>query len=110
MAYKIRLTSRAESDAYAAYDYIREDAPMRAETWLRGLFKAVFTLEQMPRRCKVIPEAEEIGLEVRQLLYGRTSRSYRILFDIQEDSPEGPRVRILRIWHGSRDSVCLTDL
>ena len=35
---------------------------------------------------------------------------YRIIFDIQEDSDDGPRVRVLRIWHGSRDQVRREDL
>ena len=70
MVYKVRLTSRAESDAYESYERIKIEAPRQAEKWLRGLFRAIFTLEQMPRRCAIIPEAEELGNEVRQLLYG----------------------------------------
>jgi plasmid stabilization system protein ParE len=54
----------------------------------------------------VIAEARDIGREVRQLLYG----AYRILFDVQEESSEGPLVRVLRIWHGARDKISISDL
>ncbi len=38
MAYSVKLTAPAEADAYKAFEYIREDAPERAEEWLIGLF------------------------------------------------------------------------
>jgi plasmid stabilization system protein ParE len=110
MAYEVRLTTPAEADAYAAFERIREVAPTHAERWLRGLFRAVFSLGEMPARCPLIPEAEEIGRDIRQLLYGKRSGVYRIIFDVQEQSEEGPRVRVLRIWHGSRDRLHVEDL
>jgi hypothetical protein len=35
---------------------------------------------------------------------------YRIIFDIQEDSEEGPRVRVLRIWRAVRDALTAEDI
>lgn len=110
MAYKVKLTAPAEADAYAAYEYIRELSPRIAEKWLRELFHEIFMLDEMPARCPVISEAEEIGKPLRQLLYGKRSGIYRIIFDIQEQSEEGPLVRVLRIWHGARDAITATDI
>ena len=110
MAYKIRLTAPAEADAYAVFERIREVAPASAERWLKGLFKEIFNLAALPKRCALIPEAAEIGLELRHLLYGKGTGVYRVIFDIQEDSVEGPRIRILRVWHGSRDRLRAEDL
>src|SRR4051794_6419347 len=110
MAYKVKLTAAAEADAYAAYEFIRDLSPRSAEKWLRELFLAIFTLEEMPARCPFITEADEIGKPLRQLLYGKRTGTYRIIFDIQEDSEEGPRVRILRIWHGSRNEITVSDI
>ncbi len=110
MAYKVRLTRPAEADAYAAYECIREDAPAAAERWLHGLFHAVFSLEDMPTRCPLIPEADEFGVEIWHLLYGKRSGIHRIIFDIEESSDEGARVRVLRIWHGARDRIRIEDL
>ncbi len=64
----------------------------------------------MPARCPVIPEADELGHPVRHLLYGRRTGVYRVIFDIQEVSEEGPRVRVLRIWHGARDAITAEDI
>jgi hypothetical protein len=43
-------------------------------------------------------------------LYGKRTGVYRIIFDIQEASKEGPRVRVLRIWHGVRDALTAEDI
>ena len=110
MTYEVKLTAPAEADAYAAYEYIRELSPGRAENWLRELFHAIFTLGEMPSRCPLISEAEDIGHPLRQLLYGKRTGTYRIIFDIQEESDEGPRVRVLRIWHGARNEITATDI
>ena len=110
MVYKVKLTAPAEADAYAAFEYVREAAPRSAEKWLRELFAAIQTLDEMPARCLIIPEAEELGHAARQLLYGKRTGIYRIIFDIQEDSEEGPRVRILRIRHGAQDAITAQDI
>ena len=55
--------------------------------------------------CPLIPEAEELSYPARHLLYGKRSAIYRVIFDIQEESEEGPRVRVLRIRHGARDAI-----
>ena len=110
MAYMVSLTGSAEADAYAAFEHIREVAPASAARWLTGLFAAIRTLADMPARCPVIPEAEELGQPLRHLLYGRRTGTYRIIFDIQEDSEEGPRVRVLRIWRAVRDALTAEDI
>jgi len=65
MAYTVSLSGSAEADAYAAFEYIREVAPASAARWLTGLFAAMRTLADMPARCPVIPEAEEVGRPLR---------------------------------------------
>ena len=110
MAYAVRLTAPAEADAAQAFEWIREVTPQRAERWLQALFAAIMTLAEMPARCPLIPEAEEIGHPARQLIFGRRTAAYRIMFDIEDESPEGPRVRVLRVWHGARAAVTAEDL
>ncbi len=110
MAYKVSLTARAEADAYAAYERICDVAPDSADRWLRGLFAAVMSLDDMPARCPMIPEAHDLGHTARHLLYGKRTSVYRIIFDIQEASEEGPRVRVLRIWHGARAAISTEDI
>ena len=111
MAYKVKLTAPAEADAYAVFEYIRDASSLaRAEKWLVELFKVVLSLDEMPRRCPLISEATELNRDLRQILYGKGTGTYRIIFDIEEVSEEEPRVRVLRIWHGSRDKLRLEDL
>lgn len=110
MGYEVKLTSPAETDAYTAYEHIREQSPEAAEQWLIGPFQAIFTLSEMPRRCPMIPEADEIGREIHHLLYDKRTGTYHIIFDIDEESEEGPCVRVLRIWHGSRNRLRIEDL
>ena len=109
MAYRIELTGAAELDANSSFEYIRETSPVLAKRWFEGLFQAINSLRDMPQRCPIIVEADELRLEARHLLYGKRSGIYRILFIVIEDSIEEPTVRVLRIWHGARDAVTAKD-
>ena len=86
MAYRVSLAAPAETDAYAAFERIHEVAPLHAEKWLRGLFRAIFSLDELPARCPVIAEASELGFPARHLLYGKGKGVYRIIFHIREES------------------------
>ncbi len=107
MAYRVSLTAPAETDAYAAFERIREAAPKRAEKWLTCLFEAIFSLKELPARCPVIAEAKELGFPARHLLYGKGRGVYRIIFHIRDDEQH---VRVLRIWHASRDAITGADV
>jgi plasmid stabilization system protein ParE len=71
------------------------------------LFGQIQTLEEMPLRCAVIPEVEELGFEARQLLFGRGRGVYRIIFRVLEGKRQ---VQILRVWHGSRHALTAEDV
>lgn len=107
MAYRVSLAAPAETDAYAAFERIRAAAPRHAEKWLIRLFQAIFSLEKLPARCPVIPEAKELGYPARHLLFGKGNGVYRIIFHVQEDEKH---VRVLRIWHASRDAITVADV
>jgi len=107
MAYRVSLSTPAENDAYAAFERIREAAPLHAEKWLVRLFMAIDSLQESPARCPVIPEAAELGFPARHLLYGKGRGVYRIVFHIRE---EERHVRVLRIWHASRDALTSDDV
>jgi hypothetical protein len=62
MAYRVNLSALAEMDASAAFERIREAAPIHAEKWLTGLFDAIFSLDEIPVRCPVIPEAKNLAI------------------------------------------------
>jgi plasmid stabilization system protein ParE len=109
MAYSVELTPRAAADADRATEYIRQSAPEAAQRWFDGLMAAVLSLEEMPRRCPLAPEAERLGIELRQLLYGNRGGRYRIVFRLYEDV-QPPVVRMLAIRHGARERLTREDL
>ena len=107
MVYRVSLAALAESDAYEAFERIREAAPLHAEKWLTRLFEAILTLGELPARCLVIPEAGQLGYEIRHLLFGKGNGVYRIIFPIKE---EEKHVRVLRVWHASRTAISAVDV
>ena len=110
MAYQIKITAPAEDDIYSAFDRIKKVAPSVSEKWLRGIFKSIFTLTEMPDRCPMAPESEALGLPIRHLLYGKKTAIHRIVFDIQNETNADHLVRILRVWHGKKDQIHVEDL
>jgi plasmid stabilization system protein ParE len=98
LKYRIRVTARAMGDADAASRWIAEHrSPARAERWYQGLFARIEALTSQPLRCPVIAERRRFPEELRELLYGKRNKKYRIIFTIC-----GSDVVILYIHHGAR--------
>jgi len=110
MTYRVDITSPAEKDIYAAFDYIKEQSPANAKKWFEGIVAAILSLSTLPHRCPIIPEAKELGREMRQLLYGKRTGTFRIIFDITVTSTGQDQVRILCVRRGSRNRLQLEDL
>ena len=108
MAFRVLLTPRAAKDADEAAAYIKRSSPDAAARWFEGLLQAVFSLAELPERCARAPEAAILGLELRQLLYGKRSGVYRIVYRV-EHGPE-PVVWVLAIRHGARQPLQPEDL
>jgi plasmid stabilization system protein ParE len=106
MAYRVSPSAPAETDAYAAFERIAKRPPCSRRSGT-GLFETMFSLDKIPARCPVIPEAIELGYPARHLLYGKGKGIYRIIFDIREDEQH---VRVLRVWHSSRDAITAADV
>ena len=78
---------------------------------LYHLLNQLFTANLMPlHRCPVIEEANELGREMRQLLYGKRSGIFRVIFDIRVTAEGENQVRILCVRRGSRDRLQPEDL
>jgi plasmid stabilization system protein ParE len=109
MAYSVELTPRAVEDADSAAEYIRQSAPEAAQRWFDGLIEAMLSLEEMPQRCPLAPEAQRLGTELRQLLYGKRGGQFRIVFRVYEEV-QPPVVRVVAIRHGARDRITREEL
>ena len=91
--FRVEITPSAEADLAEIWDYIVQDSPANAKTFILALEEQIASLEKFPGRCPSIPENEILGTSYRHLIYG----SYRTIFRIA-----GSRVIILRVIHSSR--------
>ena len=96
--YLVNITDEVEADIRTAFFYIHEKSPQNAIDWLRGLYAAMDTLEQMPERCSLIRENEGFTVDVRRLVY----HSHRIIFTINEDDSV---VEVHTFRHVAQDEI-----
>jgi plasmid stabilization system protein ParE len=103
--YELRTARRAEADIDAAVAWISRRSPIAAAHWHDGLQTIVRSLETNPERCPLADEALDLGIELRELPYGRRRSVYRILFTIA-----GQTVNVLRIRHAAQDRLSADDI
>lgn len=91
--FRVDITASAERDARAIKEYIARDKPAAAEKWARAWVRQVRGLAALPLRHEIIPEALELGEELRHVLFG----NYRTIYRIQEQN-----VIVLRVVHSAQ--------
>lgn len=101
MVFRVEISPSALADAEEAFLWIQQESPSKADEWYNGLVDAILSLENFPNRCPLAPESEDIGREIRQLLYKR----HRILFGVTGDV-----VQVFRIRHTARDKLSPDEL
>src|SRR5580704_6009167 len=99
MAYSIIVQRRASLDLDEAFIFLHEMAPEAAVRWYSRMKGEIRTLADMPGRCALAPEAASLGLELRQLVVGKRTGRYRVIFRIVEERRE---VQVLAVRHGAR--------
>jgi len=106
VTYRIRISDKALADIESVLLWFQEQSASAAgQPWFDALWKTLDTLQARPERCSLADESNEIGMEIRELLFGRKRGQYRILFQVN-----GKTVQILRIWHSARDRLKSGDL
>lgn len=91
--YSVEITAVAEQDVEEIWSYLAAESQEIASNLILQLEGQIQTLEQLPGRCPLIPENEQLGSSYRHLLYG----AYRTVLRVT-----GTTVVILRIINGSR--------
>ncbi len=91
--YRIDITEAAKQDVASIHDFIARDKPKAAAKWVRTLDRHVRSLRYSPMRFEVIPEAEEIKVRYRHVIWS----NYRIIFKIEDNL-----VTIVRVIHSAR--------
>ncbi|NET91133.1 MAG: type II toxin-antitoxin system RelE/ParE family toxin [Kamptonema sp. SIO1D9] len=102
--YQVIIQPSAEKGIKEAYFWVSDYSPRQARSWLEGLYRAILSLEQMPRRCSFAFENNFFTEEIRQLLYGKGKNTYRILFTVTEKT-----VHILYVRHGNQQPLSPDD-
>ncbi|MBM3745580.1 MAG: type II toxin-antitoxin system RelE/ParE family toxin [Acidobacteria bacterium] len=110
MAFHVEIAPRALADLEAAFQFIRKDSPERAAQWLLGIIDAVNSLEEMPARCPLAPESEDLGEEVRVLHFGRRQHVYRVFLSVRFTGRNRGAVRVFHVRHGARRPPSPTEL
>jgi len=105
MTYHVVITQEALNQTEAAYRWIAERAPIAAARWFTRLQGTIQTLETQPKRCPLAPESKSLGIELRQLLYGKRRGVYRVLFTITRKT-----VTVLHVLHGAQQLLSIEDL
>lgn len=100
MLFRIEVTRSAEADIDNAYLWIFEQSPEYADQWIRGLYRTIFTLKDLPARCPIARDCRGLGRKIRQLLYWQGRHACRILYEIREET-----VFVLRIRHSAQDRL-----
>lgn len=80
--FEVILTPTAEAELIASFNSLRRQAPLAATHGLRRILDSVQTLRTMPERCGRAEEADVVGADIRQLLFGRGNGTFRVLFVI----------------------------
>ena len=101
MKCRVLLTPEVKQDIEAAYLHIRADAPETARRWRTRLLALIRTLASFSDRHEIAAEAREVGIELRQMLYG----NYRILYTVRPGE-----VRIHALRHGARRPLRRNEL
>lgn len=106
MAHTIRVHPRAYSDIRNAATITQRLVSAASAAKLHdGIWAKIRSLGNHPEKWPLADEAEDLGMELREVLFGRRRQVYRILFTI-----EGQTVHIHRVRHGSQDRLSEYDV
>ena len=74
MAYRVEIARRAERDLEDLYLWVIERAPQQGARWFNGFERAIFSLDQHPKRCPVAAESVDPGHPVRGDIKAKSDR------------------------------------
>ena len=88
----VEFTAAAEADLEAIGDYIAQDNPVRALSFVRELSRSCLELADMPEAWPIVPRYEHQG--IRRRVHGRYLTFYRVSED---------RIVVLHVLNGAMD-------
>jgi plasmid stabilization system protein ParE len=106
VAFQVQLLRRAYADIDELFAFICQTVSAASATkWRDQLMARVNSLEENPVRYALADDADDYGIELREMLFGRQRHVYRILFTI-----DGQTVNIHRVRHAAQDRLSPDDI
>jgi plasmid stabilization system protein ParE len=100
MPFRIEIAPQAFEDLDSIAEHIgRHGSTESASRWFNGIIDAIRTLGEMPSRCPLADESEDVRAEVRLLLHGKRNRRYKVFFAIHRETET---VRVFHVRHWAR--------
>ena len=111
MVFRVEIAPRAFNDLDEIADYIKRNGSFRqAQEWFQSIIDAIQTLRDMPSRCPVADESEDLGQEVRVLLHGRRNRKYKVYFSIEHKGRSPGKVCVFHVRHWARKGLTADEV
>lgn len=100
--FHVLLSDAAQSDIRRNVAWWSENRSIEeSERWYTTVMGKIYSLEHLPLRCPVARESEILGIEIRHLLFGISSKhTHRVLYVI-----EGELVNVIRVLSTSQDTT-----
>ena len=105
MTYQVEMSAMASREVRQTYRWKAEKDRRAAGRWQAALLAAIHSLEDQPERFSLAPEAEWCHRPIRQMLFGKRSGVYRVLYHVRGDV-----VFIARVRHSAQDFLSSDDL
>ena len=96
MEHKVEVTEAVYEQIDAIVAHIALDAPEAARRWGAEIIGEIRSLKIFPMRHGLAPEAQAVGMQVRQMMFG----IYRVLYTVTDDV-----VTVHGVRHGRRQSL-----
>jgi plasmid stabilization system protein ParE len=108
MAFRVEISPEALENLDTIATHIQQHGSFEsAQRWLNGVVIAIRSLGEMPGRCPLADESDDLQTEVRLLLHGKRNRRYKVYFAIHHASAT---VRVFHIRHWARKPVEKSEL
>jgi plasmid stabilization system protein ParE len=106
MTRRATLTRQAERDVRTIQDWLHERSRVGASRWLAALEAALDQLSKNAAASPAAPEADVLGLDLRQQMFKtRRGHLYRLLFVIGDET-----VDVLAVRGAGQDDVTAEEL
>ncbi len=102
----IRVHPRAFADITNAVAKVQEwNSEASADRLHDGLWSRIRSLADFPEVWPLADEADDLGIELRQMLFGKRRHVYRILYTF-----DGTTIHVHRVRHAAQDRLSPEDM